>query len=363
MKKIGLMGCGVVAQYGHLPAILATDGANGEPGLILHALYDPYEAPLQTAWAMTSSAPPAGSPSGTQPIGPQPFTDIDAFFASGIEAVSITSPAPVHYDNVLRAAKAGLPVLCEKPLATTSAQAAEMIAAMDAAGATLHTAFCYRFSPAALEIRRLVRAGAIGTVRSLRLIYNWGLHGKFSTDAQGNRILQQRRVGRMLEGGPLVDCGTHQIDLAMFWLDSPIVRYSGHGAWADDYEAPDHVWLHMDHACGAHTVVEVSYSYHHTSRRARSEFVYELIGTRGVIRYDREAQTFTVENDEGSQSLPWAPEKSFEGLYAEWARALASGSSELLTTAQAGTQVTEIARETTNQAIASRLAVATAGAA
>jgi len=38
------------------------------------------------------------------------------------------------------------------------------------------------------------------------------------------------------------------------------VRFSGHGAWVDDYEAPDHVWLHMDHASGAHTTVEVSYS-------------------------------------------------------------------------------------------------------
>ena len=70
-----------------------------------------------------------------------------------------------------------------------------------------------------------------------------------------------------------------------FWgsFDLAVTRFSGHGAWVDEYQAPDHMWLHMDHANGAHTMVEMSYSYHHTSKKALSEFVYELIGTEGVI--------------------------------------------------------------------------------
>lgn len=64
----------------------------------------------------------------------------------------------------------------------------------------------------------------------------------------------------------MVDCGTHQIDLASFWLDSDVVQYDAHGAWVDDYDAPDHIWLHMDHANGAHAMVEMNYSYHHTSK-------------------------------------------------------------------------------------------------
>lgn len=66
-----------------------------------------------------------------------------------------------------------------------------MLAAMKTAGVTLYSVFCYRFSPAALNIRELVRAGAIGKVGSPRLIYNWSLynwslHGKFTPDAAGN---------------------------------------------------------------------------------------------------------------------------------------------------------------------------------
>lgn len=332
--KIGLMGCGAVAQYGHLPAIQQVND------LALHAIYDPVAANLTTAQAKFGV--------------PHAFTDAASFFASGIEAVSITSPAPCHKENVLAAARHRLPVLCEKPLALDQVAAAEMIAAMQQANVSLYSAFCYRFSPAALKIRELVRAGAIGEVRSLRLIYIWSLHGKYADDGTGRRIIQKRRADRMQEGGPMVDCGTHQIDLATFWLDSAVTRFHGHGAWVDEYEAPDHMWLHLDHANGAHTCVEISYSYHHTSKNQRAQFSYELIGTHGVIHYDVGQQLFKMEDETGEHRFEFHGEKNFTGLYSEWAQALHSGKSELLTSAAAGMRVVEIAREATNQAIRDR---------
>lgn len=333
-KQIGLMGCGAVADYGHIPAIQETDG------LHLHAIYDPNKETLKRMQDKVGAT--------------QAFDNTDEFFASGLDAVSITSPAPCHKENVLDAAKHCLPVLCEKPLAMNSNEAAAMIAAMKTAGVSLYTAFCYRFSPSALKIRELVRSHAIGEVRSLRLIYNWGMHGKYTTDSNGNKIIQKRREGRMLEGGPMVDCGTHQIDLARFWLASEVMDFSSHGAWVDDYEAPDHLWLHMDHANGAHTTVEMSYTYHHTSKNRQREFVYELIGTEGVIRYDSTAKVFRMENISGAHEFEFHHEKSFEGMYAEWARALVSGESQLLTSAEDGMRVVEIARQATDAAIAHR---------
>ena len=332
--KIGLMGCGAVAGYGHIPAILETRG------LELHAVYDPHEAAAREAqdrWKI-----------------PAAFSDEAAFFESGIEAVAITSPAPFHLDNVLACARHRLPALCEKPLAMNAAESGIMIGAMKRAGASLYAAFCYRFSLSSLKIRELVRAGAIGDVRSLRLIYNWNVHGKFKLEADGTRVIQQRREGRMLEGGPMVDCGTHQIDLATFWLGSKVIGYAGQGAWVEDYEAPDHMWLHLDHANGAHSTVEISYSYHHTARNPRSEFVYELIGTRGVLRYDRSAESFTMENDEGSHAFDFHPEKDFHGMYWEWAKALRNGSSELLASAEEGLVVSDIARNATDEVIRRR---------
>lgn len=333
MFKMGLIGCGEVATYGHLPAIRQCSH------LALHALYDPDPARLEAAGRQFGVA--------------RTYSDLETFFRSGIEAVVITSPAPVHKDNVMGAARHRLPVLCEKPLAMNPEEGEAMIAAMAQAGAPLYVAFCYRFSPVALRIRELLAAKAIGDVRSLRLIYNWNLHGKYTLEG-GERKIQLRRKNRMLEGGPMIDCGTHQIDLARFWLHSEVVRFSGHGAWVEDYEAPDHMWVHLDHANGAHSMVEISYSYHQVSRTPRMEFVYELIGSEGVIRYDRSARSFTLDNAEGCMELPYAAEKNFEGMYEEFARALEFGSSSLLPGGRESLAVIKIASETTREAIRRR---------
>jgi predicted dehydrogenase len=333
-KRIGLMGCGVIAQGRHIPAIFDTEG------LELHAVLEPHGGRRDRA---------------REDLGiPHVFAEPEPFFESGIEAVSVVSPAPFHRDNVLGAARHRLPVLCEKPIAMSPEDGATMIAATREAGVPLFTAFCYRFSPVALRIRSLVRERAIGDVRSLRLVYNWGALGKYEPGPDGQPVLRGMRDGRMREGGPLFDCGTHQIDLARFWLGSEVIRFTGHGAWVDDYEAPDHVWVHMEHASGAHTTVEVSYSYHHNAKHMRSEFVYELIGTEGVIRYDRSRRSFTMENRRGSHDFPFHGEKNFAGMYAEFAELLRTGRSHLLATAEEGLRATEIAHGATQQAMIRR---------
>lgn len=331
MIKIGLMGCGMVAGYGHLPAIAATKS------LQLAAVFDP-----DAKRAMEAA----------ERCGAMAFTRVEDFLASGIDAVTITSPAPCHRENVLMAAKCGKPVLCEKPIAMHERETCEMMAAMKAAGLPFYVGFTYRFSPAAIAIQEMVRSGAVGKVRSLRLIYVWNLHGKYEHGQPG--VLSQRRVGRMLEGGPMVDCGVHQIDLARWWLGSEVVRQAGHGAWVEQYEAPDHMWLHMDHRCGAHTCVEISFSYDQVAAKPRPHFVYELIGTEGVIRYHREQGSFDVSTAEGIRALPFSHEKNFEGMYEEFARALEKGGSEMLASADDGRVATRIATEATEQAMRER---------
>ena len=81
MKRIGLMGCGVVAGYGHLPTLRDSED------LELHAIYDPDETRLRAAKNKFDV--------------PHAFTNVDAFFQSGIDAVGITSPVPFHFENVV----------------------------------------------------------------------------------------------------------------------------------------------------------------------------------------------------------------------------------------------------------------------
>ncbi len=335
MKKIGLMGCGLIAEYGHLPAILATQG------LEAWAVYDPDP---ERAYSLQRKY---GIPHG--------YAVSSMFFESGIDAVVVTSPAPAHKLNVEEAAHYGLPVLCEKPLAMTDDDASSMINTMDDAGLLLATGFCYRFSPVAQNIKRLVMDGAIGEVRSLRLVYIWNLHGRDQYTPEGHLEPNPYWAGRMSEGGPMVDCGVHQIDLARWWLGSDVANYQASGAWVEDYTAPDHMWLHLDHHNGAHTMAEMSFSYGHTVRDPLAHFSYHLIGTEGVIRYDRDGWLFEVRTRYGTHRLPGAGEKNFEGLYAAFAHALETGESGDLPSGLDGLRATQIARHATEMVIARRL--------
>ena len=235
-------------------------------------------------------------------------------------------------------------------------EAQQMISVMQMSRLPLFVGFTYRFAPIALEIKRLIDAGEIGTLRSLRLPYVWDCHGKWNERASPESGLYDRRVGRMLEGGPMVDCGVHQIDLARWWTGSEITRVTGAGAWVEQegYDAPDHLYLHADHASGAHTMVEISFTYGHTALDPRSVFAYELIGTDGLIRYSRENHAFELLNRHGTKKLIWTDEKNFEGMYSEFEHALRTGESRNMPTAADGLAATKIARRATEAAVAWR---------
>ena len=331
--KIGLMGVGVVAGYGHIPAI------QRNKNLQLYSIFEPDAGRLIEAKAKYNVA--------------HGFNDLNLFFKSGIDAVVITSPAPTHYQNVMLASSYKKPVLCEKPLAMNDAESERMIEAMKTAGVPLFVGFTYRFAPNAREIHKLIKDGAIGQPRSLRLIYLWDCHGA-SNPRDNPNSPNLHRKGRMDEGGPMVDCGVHQIDLARWWLGSEVKRHQGVGVWVDGHDAPDHVYLHMDHENGAHTMVEMSYSYAHTSKETRCEFVYELIGTDGLIRYDRQARVFELVNKHGTQHKEWVYEKNFDGMYEEFDRALRTGKPGDMPTGEDGLIATRLAQSATQEAMKSR---------
>jgi predicted dehydrogenase len=334
MARIGVIGCGVVADYGHLPAIIDT------PGLELTALMDPDRDRLAQV-ASKFGDPPS-------------FTNLEEFFAVGLDAVLISSPAWAHLENVQAAAKHRVHVLCEKPLAMTDAEAELAIEAMESSGKMLFTGFVYRFSPVALQIKRWVEEGVIGDIRSLRLIYIWDLHGQYEQQIDGEWIESPRWRGRMIEGGPMVDCGVHQIDLARWWLGEEVEHSSVAAAWVSDYEAPDHVYLHMDHHAGAHTMVEMSFTYGHTAKEPNPHFSYHLIGTGGVIRYDRDGYILEARTGEKTITVPGASEKNFHGMHAAFSEALRTGDPGHLPSGRDGLIATQLARSATDLAIKQR---------
>lgn len=140
------------------------------------------------------------------------YSDYDALIADPtVDAVHITSPNRAHLDQTRRALQAGKHVICEKPLAMTSAESAELVA-LAAAHPHLVTAVNYniRFYPLMHHARDLVQSGEIGEMYAVRggYIQDWLL---FETDWNW-RLLPD-------EGGDLRaigDIGTHWMDLVGF---------------------------------------------------------------------------------------------------------------------------------------------------
>lgn len=340
MIKLGLMGCGTVAGYGHLPAICSTEG------LSLHALFDPDRRRL------LSAGEKFGVPAS------RCHTDPQRFFAEGLDAITVTSPAPYHRENVLAAAQRRVHVLCEKPLAESEAEGLEMVAAMKAAGCHLFVGFIYRFSEMTRRVHDLIREGAIGELRSIRLVNIWDGHGKYVRDfnspvivaaggaTAGEKVLNVRRARFMEEGGPMIDCGVHQIDLARWWAGSEIVEFTGHGTRIDDDHAcPDHVYIHARHDNGVHSMMESSFSYGHTCREQQVHYRFEAIGTDGVIGFDRESDCFRLARPAGTTRFAFTQDKSFSAMYGQFRDAIQAGDVGPLASGADGIIATSIARK------------------
>ena len=81
---------------------------------------------------------------------------------------------------------------------------------------------------------------------------------------------------------------------------------------------------------------------------------YDLIGTDGILHYDRGEKRLELRNANGLQTLPFAPEKNFAALYTHFRDALETGSSELLPTGHDGLMAVRISRTSVNRLIAAR---------
>ncbi len=257
----GIAGCGWVARDYVAPAIAAS--ANGR----LAALHDVSASALARMAALHPAA--------------TPFTDPAAFFAA-IDAVYIASPNDAHRPLVEAAAAAGVPVLCEKPMATTLADARAMVAACGRAGVSYATAFDQRFHPAHQHLAGLVQAGALGTVTAVRIAYCCWVGADFQGD---NWRTDPARAG----GGALMDLAPHGLDLACMLLDDRIVDIAAMGqSQVHGYAVEDGALLIARTARGVLVQLHVAYNCPETFPRRR----LEVLGTAAqVVATDTMGQT------------------------------------------------------------------------
>jgi predicted dehydrogenase len=138
-----------------------------------------------------------------------------------VDAVIVTTPHPQHRDGALEASAAGCHVLVEKPMALTTAQCDEMIAAAKGAGKLLSVVAQRRTFPACARIKKAIDEGKLGKPSLLQLtILGWRDEAYYQSDPWRGKWDTEG-------GGILINQAPHQIDL-MNWFMGPIAEIQGY---------------------------------------------------------------------------------------------------------------------------------------
>ncbi len=157
---------------------------------------------------LLGSSPERGAASAQRLGVPRGYASLDELLADDrVEVVHVTSPNHLHHAQVQHILAAGRHVVCEKPLALTSEESAELVTLAERAGTVNAVNFNIRFYPLNLHARELVAAGGLGDVRLVSGHYfqDWLL-----LETDWNWRLEPARGGALRAVG---DIGSHWLDL------------------------------------------------------------------------------------------------------------------------------------------------------
>ncbi len=192
--KIGIIGCGGIANGKHLPALKAVNRAD------IIAFCD-----LQI-----ERAEKAAKEYGVE--GAKVYTDYHELLKDeSIDVIYVLTPNRSHADISIDALNAGKHVMCEKPMAKTAADARRMVEAAKASGKKLTIGYQHRQKAATKYIKSCVERGDLGEIYYAKAYAirrrgtpNWGV------------FLNEYEQG----GGPLIDIGTHSLDVTLYLMNN-----------------------------------------------------------------------------------------------------------------------------------------------
>ncbi|WP_185819962.1 Gfo/Idh/MocA family protein, partial [Salibacterium salarium] len=189
--KMGFIGVGGIAQDRHLPSFAHTEGVE------LTAVQDMNDERARQVASVFDI--------------PYVVKDYTELFKM-VDAVTISTPNKFHSEIAVAALDAGVHVLCEKPMAMSTAECEAMIEAANRNDRHLSIGYHYRYTPEAKVAKELMENGEIGDplvtrVQAMRRrkVPGWGVFT--NKDLQG--------------GGSMIDFGCHLLDLALWLLDDP----------------------------------------------------------------------------------------------------------------------------------------------
>ena len=189
-----------------------------------------------------------------------------------IDAIYIPLPNSLHGEWAMRAAEAGKPVLCEKPLAMDAAEAQRIVDVFAARKLPLMEGFMYRFHPQNVRVKALIASGAIGEVREVR--------AHLSVDLMSPADPKNVRFNPELGGGARLDMGCYSVSIVRGIIGREPETVQG---WLDIDPRFD-----VDVAAGGllgfseGVVATATCSF-----RAGAQGAYTVVGTKGSIEVPR----------------------------------------------------------------------------
>ncbi len=198
-----------------------------------------------------------------------PYDRYDELLAAGaVDAVYIAVPNDLHADYAIRAARAGVHVLCEKPIAGSSVDAERMITACADAGVKLMIAYRLHFEEANLSAIEVVNRGTIGEPRYLSALFSQQI-------VPGNT-----RTRSIHHGGPLRDIGIYCINAARYVFRDEPTEVTAFAAQKGD----DQRFAEIHEQVGAvlrfpgERLAQITCSF-----GAAEQSSYTVVGTRGSL--------------------------------------------------------------------------------
>jgi predicted dehydrogenase len=171
------------------------------------------------------------------------LTDVQELWeVSNLDAVSIAVPNYLHAPIAIEALRRGLHVLCEKPMATTLAEAKEMVATAEEQNKRLMIGMSQRFKPESLALHGLVERGELGEIYYARStwirrrgvpVIHFDPGGSMG---RGSWFVDKDKAG----GGALFDIGVHMFDLTWWLMGNPkpvsVSAASYRNLWVKEFE-------------------------------------------------------------------------------------------------------------------------------
>ncbi|MFC9341891.1 Gfo/Idh/MocA family oxidoreductase [Streptomyces sp. NPDC057020] len=149
-------------------------------------------------------------------LGAEAAPDVTALFAHALDAVVIASATAAHAELIARAAGAGLPAFCEKPIALDVPGTATALSAVAEAGTELQLGFMRRFDPGYRAAREAVRAGRLGRLHTVR--------------AATSDPAPPPAAYLPLSGGLFRDCLVHDFDIVRWVTGREVVEVYATGS-------------------------------------------------------------------------------------------------------------------------------------